>query len=67
MEATIEKAALELLGFSASARALLAEKLLASLEDEQPSEKAERACKKQPLKRRRAGKAGRRSGRLGRD
>ena len=62
MKATLEKTALELLGLSASSRALLAEKLLASLEDEEPSEEAENAWKREALKRYRALKAGKSGG-----
>jgi putative addiction module component (TIGR02574 family) len=58
MKTTLEKTALELLGLPASTRAMLAEKLLASLEEEAPSEKVEKAWKKEVLKRYRAFKAG---------
>jgi len=51
MKTTLERTALELLGLPATARAVLAEKLLASLEDDEPSEEIERAWKKEALKR----------------
>jgi hypothetical protein len=47
-----------LLGLPASARATLAEKLLTSLEGEEPSGRVEKAWKKEALKRYRAFKAG---------
>ncbi len=58
MNATLEKKALDLLGLSTSSRAFLAEKLLASLEDHEPSEEVERAWKKEALRRYRALKSG---------
>jgi len=59
----VEKKALELLGLSSSARAMLAEKLLASLEDEEPSEEIETAWKRESLKRYKSFKAGKTAGR----
>jgi putative addiction module component (TIGR02574 family) len=58
MKTALERTALELLGLPASARAMLAEKLLASLEDDEPSEKIENAWKSQALTRYRASRAG---------
>ena len=58
MKTTLEKTALELLGLSASSRAVLAEKLLASLEEEEPSLEIEKAWKKEALKRYKAFKTG---------
>jgi len=58
MKTTLEKTALDLLGLSSSARAFLAEKLLASLETDEPSDKIERAWKKEALRRYRAFKSG---------
>lgn len=58
MKTTPEKQAVKLLGLSTSSRAFLAERLLASLEAEEPSEKIERAWKKEALKRYQAFKAG---------
>ena len=58
MKTTLERTALELLGLPASARAVLAQKLLASLEDDEPSEGIEKAWKGEALKRYRAFKAG---------
>ena len=58
MKITLEKTALELLGLPTSSRALLAEKLLASLEADEPSDKIERAWKKEALIRYQAFKSG---------
>lgn len=58
MKTTLEKTALNLLGLPTSSRAVLAEKLLASLEDNEPSEEIERAWNKEALKRYKAFKAG---------
>ncbi|HEY9174158.1 MAG TPA: addiction module protein [Verrucomicrobiae bacterium] len=58
MKMTLERTALDLLGLPSSSRAFLAEKLLASLEDEEPSDEVERAWKKEALKRHRAFKSG---------
>ena len=58
MKTTLERTALELLGLPASARAMLADKLLASLEDDEPSEEIEKAWKREALRRYRAFKAG---------
>jgi len=58
MKTTLERTALELLGLPASARAMLAEKLLASLEEEEPSEENDNAWKREALKRYRAFRAG---------
>lgn len=55
---TLEKTALELLGLPTASRAMLAEKLLASLERDEPSEEIEKAWKKEALRRYRAFKAG---------
>ena len=49
---------MDLLGLPSASRAFLAEKLLASLEDEEPSDATERAWKKEALKRYRAFKTG---------
>ena len=58
MNATLEKKALDLLGLPTTSRAFLAEKLLASLEDDEPSEEVERAWKKEASRRYKALKAG---------
>jgi hypothetical protein len=58
MKTTLEKTALELLGLSSSSRALLAEKLLARLEDEEPSKEIEKAWRKEALKRYKAFESG---------
>jgi len=58
MKTTLEKTALNLLGLPTSSRAVLAEKLLASLEDEEPSEEIEKAWNKEALKRYKAFKSG---------
>jgi Putative addiction module component len=58
MKTTLEKTALDLLGLPTSARAMLAEKLLASLEKDEPSDAIERAWNKEALKRYKAFKAG---------
>jgi len=58
MKTTLEKTALDLLGLPMSSRAMLAEKLLASLENDEPSGPIERAWNKEALKRYKAFKAG---------
>ena len=58
MKITLEKTALDLLGLPSSSRAFLAEKLLASLEDDEPSDKIEQAWKKEASRRYRAFKSG---------
>jgi len=58
MNATLEKKALDLLGLPTTSRAFLAEKLLASLEDDEPSEEVERAWKKEASRRYKALKTG---------
>jgi hypothetical protein len=58
MKMTLEKTALDFLGLPSASRALLAEKLLASLEDDEPSGETERAWKKEAMKRYRAFKSG---------
>jgi len=55
----VHRTTLELLGWPASTRAMLAEKLLASLEEEEPSEQIEKAWKKEASKRYKAYKAAR--------
>jgi putative addiction module component (TIGR02574 family) len=63
MKTTLEKAALELLGLPAASRALLAEKLLASLEDEPACPDVDKAWKREALRRYNAFKAGKIAGR----
>ncbi len=58
MNAILEKKALDLLGLPITSRAILAEKLLASLEDDEPSEAIELAWKKEASRRYKALKAG---------
>jgi putative addiction module component (TIGR02574 family) len=58
MNAILERRALELLGLPIHSRALLAEKLLASLEDESESEEVAEAWKKEALRRYKAMKSG---------
>ena len=58
MKTRLEQAAIELLALPANSRAMLAEKLLASLEDDEPSPDVERAWKREVVKRYKAFKAG---------
>jgi putative addiction module component (TIGR02574 family) len=58
MKTTLEKTALNLLGLPTASRAVLAEKLLASLEDDEPSLEIETAWNKEALKRYKTFKAG---------
>ena len=58
MKTTLEKTALNLLGLPTASRAVLAEKLLASLEDEEPSQEIEKAWNKEALRRYKAFKTG---------
>jgi hypothetical protein len=50
VKTTLDRAALELLGLPASARAILADRLLANLESDEPSGEIEKAWKREALK-----------------